>query len=51
MLWVIIFGCGITYLGVVYAYPSMRKLGWGQILLILILLITLGLQANGAANA
>lgn len=51
VLWVIIFGCWLTYLGVVYVYPSMRKLGWGQILLILILLINLGLQANGVANA
>lgn len=51
VLWVIILGCWITYLGVVYAYPSMRKLGWGQILLIFILLINLGLQADGVANA
>ena len=51
VLWGIILGCWITYLGVVYAYPSMRKLGWGQILLILILLINLGLQAKDVANA
>ena len=48
VLWAVIFGCWLTYLGVVYVYPSMRKLGWGQILLILVLLISLGLQAGSA---
>lgn len=47
VLWIIIFGCWTTFLGVVYAYPMMRKLGWGQIALIIILLINLGLQASG----
>ncbi len=48
-LWLIVFGCWLSYLGVVYAYPSMRRLGWGQILLMLILLINLGLLARGAS--
>jgi hypothetical protein len=34
------------YLGVVYHYPSMRRLGWGQITLIIIMLINLGVVAN-----
>lgn len=45
-LWIIIFGCWLTYLGVVYRYPSMRRLGWGQITLIFVLLIALGIQAD-----
>lgn len=45
VLWAIIFGCWITYLVVVYRYPSMRKLGWGQIVLILVLLVNLGIVA------
>jgi hypothetical protein len=31
---------------VVYHYPSMRRLGWGQITLIIIMLINLGFVAN-----
>ena len=50
-LWAIIFGCWLTYLGVVAAYPSMRRLGWGQILLILVLLVNLGILANDPAVA
>ena len=50
-VWAIIFGCWLTYLGVVAAYPSMRKLGWGQIVLILILLVILGIVANDPAAA
>ena len=50
-LWAIIFGCWLTYLWVVAAYPSMRKLGWGQIGLILVLLVNLGLVANDPAAA
>ena len=46
VVWTIIFGCWLTYLGVVYRYPSMRKLGWGQIVLIFILLVNLGIVAN-----
>jgi hypothetical protein len=45
VLWIIVFGCWVTYLGVVYAYPSMRRLGWGQITLMLVLLICFGWQA------
>ena len=44
-LWIIVFGCWVTYLGVVYFYPSMRRLGWGQITLMLVLLVSLGWQA------
>ena len=48
LMLVIIFGCWVTYLGVLYHYPSMRKLGWGQVVLILILMVNLGVLANDA---
>lgn len=39
------------YLGVVYHYPSMRSLGWGQITLIIVMLINLGLVANATVSS
>ena len=51
VLWILNFLCWLCYLGVLYFYPRLWRIAWGQVLLIAIVLVSLGwhLGSNAAA--
>ncbi len=42
LLWGLIFGCYLTYWGALIAYPQLWPIAWGQMVVILVLLISFG---------
>lgn len=51
VLWILNFLCWACYLGVLYAYPKLWRVGWGQVVLIAVVLGILGSYLNVAASA
>jgi hypothetical protein len=45
ILWVTIFGCWLSYWGVLLNVPTFWRIAWGQMALIALLLLSLGLGA------
>lgn len=51
VLWILNLLCWLCYLGVLYAYPKLWRLAWGQVVLIGVVLGMLGWHLRFAASA
>ncbi|NQU36274.1 MAG: hypothetical protein HQ526_01600 [Actinobacteria bacterium] len=51
VLWIMNLLCWLCYLGVLWAYPRLWRIAWGQVVLIAIVLVLLGWDLNGTVSA